>query len=54
MRGERGGDDGGKGSRVYRNNYKGHMDNKQGGRKWGKKVGRVGVGGRGGKAENCT
>ena len=31
IRRERGGDNRGKGLRVYRNNYKGHMDNKKGG-----------------------
>ena len=32
IRAERGGDMGGKGWRVYRNNFKGHMDNNNGGR----------------------
>ena len=44
---ERGGDSGGKGRRVYRNNYKGHMDTK-GGWKQGRDVGRAGVVWRGG------
>ena len=38
-RGERGGDNGRKGSRVYRNNYKGHMDKNNGS---GNRVGRWG------------
>ena len=40
IRGESGGDNGGKWQSVYRNNYKGHMDNNKGGggnqgEKWG-------------------
>ena len=34
---------------VYRNNYKGHMDNNKGGWKWGREVGRARVGGKGRK-----
>ena len=33
IRREKGGDNGGKGWSVYRNNYKGHMDNNKGGLK---------------------
>ena len=47
-RGERGGDYRRKGRQVYRNNYKGHMDNNEGGWKQGREVGRVGVVERGG------
>ena len=41
-RGDRGGDNRGKGQRVYRNNFKGHMDNNKGGWKQGRDVGRAG------------
>ena len=47
-RGERGGDYRRKGRQVYRNNYKGHMDNNEGGCKQGREVGKGGVVGRGG------
>ena len=46
---ERGGNFRGKGWRVCRNNYKGHMDN-NGGTGNGREVGRVGKG----ETENCT
>ena len=36
---------GGRGRRVFRNNYKGHMDKTNGGWKKRKKVGMAGVGG---------
>ena len=36
---------GGKGERVFRNNYKGHMDKTEGGWKQAREVGMVGVGG---------
>ena len=44
-----GGDNGGKGERVFRNNYKGHMDKTT--RRWkqGREVGLAGVGGSGGE-----
>ena len=48
-----GGDNRRKGCRVYRNNYKGHMDNN----KWGGGGVETGEGGGKGwreKAENCT
>ena len=35
----------GKGGRVFRNNYKGHMDKTKGGWKQGREVGMAGVGG---------
>ena len=41
-RGERGGDYRGKGQRVCRNNYKGHMDNNKGGGNRGGRWGWVG------------
>ena len=44
-RGEVGGDNGGKGRRVFRNNDKGHMDKTKGVWKQGRKVGWLGVGG---------
>ena len=37
------------GRRVFRNNYKGHMDKTKRERKQGRKVGMAGVGGVGGK-----
>ena len=51
-RGERGRDNGGKGGRVHRNNYKGHMDNNKGGVEM--REGGWGGLGWGEKAENCT
>ena len=39
---------GGKAGRVFRNNYKRHMDKTKGGWNQGKEVGMPGVGGRGG------
>ena len=53
-RGERGGDNGGKGWRVCRNNYKGHMDNYKGCWKQGREVGRTGMVGRGGGRRQKT
>ena len=41
-RGDRGGDYRGKGWRVCRNNYKGHMENNKEGWKQGREVGRAG------------
>ena len=41
-----GGGNGGKGRRVYRNNDKGHMDNKKWGVEMGEEVGMAGVVGR--------
>ena len=52
-RGERGGDKGGKGGRVYRNYYKGHMD-KGGVWKQGREVGRAQEVWRGGGERNKT
>ena len=53
-RAERGGNFRGKGCRVCRNNYKGHMDN-NGGVETGGRWGGLGVRlGWGEKAENCT
>ena len=51
-----GGDNGGKGGRVFRNNYKGHMDKTKGLWKQGRKVGMAGVEGEwwGINADNCT
>ena len=46
IRRERGGDNGGKGWRVYRNNLK-DIDNNKGEWKQGRKAGRAGVLGRG-------
>ena len=46
-RGERGGDNGGKGRRVCRNNDKGHMDNNKGGAETGEGSGEVWGGGEG-------
>ena len=40
---QRGEDNGGRGWSVYRNNYKGHVDNKKGGWKQGKELGRAEV-----------
>ena len=47
---------GGKGERVFRNNYKGHMDKTKVGWKQGREVGMAGVGGEwwGKNADNCT
>ena len=46
---------GGRGRRVFRNNYKGHMDKTKVAWNQGRKVGRAGVGERWEeKAENCT
>ena len=42
------------GKRVYRNNYKRHMDNNKAGWKLGKEVGRAGVVGRGGGKRQKT
>ena len=44
-----GGDNGGKGGRVFRNYYKGHMDKTKGGWKQGREKCLAGVGGSGGK-----
>ena len=41
-----GGDNGGEGGRVSRNNYKGHMDKTKGGCNEGREVGMAVVGGR--------
>ena len=42
------------GKRVYRNNYKRHMDNNKAGWKLGKEVGLPGVGGSGGEKMQTT
>ena len=44
------------GGRVFRNNYKGHMDKTKGGWNQGREVGMAGVGVEwwGENAENCT
>ena len=47
-RGEVGGDKWGKRGRVFRNNYKGHMNKTKGGWKQGREVRMAGVGGSGG------
>ena len=51
-----GGDNGGKGRSVFRNNYKGHMDKTKEGVEAGEGGGMVGVWGSGGgvNADNCT
>ena len=51
-----GGENGENGGRVFRNNYKGHMDKTKGLWKQGRKVGMAGVEGEwwGINADNCT
>ena len=51
-RGEVGGDNGGKGGKVFRNNYKEHMDKIKGGWNQGREVGMAGMGGWGVIADN--
>ena len=43
-----------KGGRVFRNNYKGHMDKTKGGWDQGREVGMAGVGGSGGGKMQTT
>ena len=45
---------GGKEGRVFRNNYKGHMDKTKGGWNQGREVGMAGVGGSGGGKMQTT
>ena len=45
---------GGKGQRVYRNNYKGHMEKTKGGWNQGREEGMAGVSGSGGKKRQTT
>ena len=46
---------GGKGERVFRNMYKGHMDTVKGeGGRWGREVGSAGVGWRDGEKRQTT
>ena len=49
-----GGDNGGKGGRVFRNSYKGHMDKTKGEWNQGWEVGMAGVGGSGGEKMETT
>ena len=53
---EVGGDNGGEGGRVFRNNSKGHMDKTKGEWKQGREEGLAGVGGEwwGVNADNCN
>ena len=49
-----GGDSGGKGGRIFRNYYKGHIDKTKGGWKQGREVGMAGVEGSGGGSMQTT